>query len=107
MIDSKATIHPDAELGNNVSVGPWSVIGAGVAIGDGTNVGSHVVVNGPTRIGSGNRIFPFCSIGDDPQDKKYRPHPESRLEIGNDNVIREYCSINRGTVCRRGSHTAW
>ncbi len=103
MIDSKASIHPDAELGSNVSIGPWSVIDAGVVIGDDTSIGSHVVVHGPTRIGTDNRIFPFCSIGDDPQDKKYKGQPESRLEIGNGNVIREYCSINRGTIAGGGA----
>ncbi len=102
MIDPQAIIHPDAVLGSNVSVGPWSIIDAGVVIGNDTNIGPHVVVRGPTRIGANNRIFPFCSIGDDPQDKKYQGEAGSQLEIGNGNVIREYCSINRGTVASGG-----
>jgi UDP-N-acetylglucosamine acyltransferase len=73
------------------------VIGPGVVIDAGTELRSHVTVHGPTRIQGGNRIFQFCSIGDDPQDKKYEGGGESRLEIGTGNVVREYCSINRGT----------
>lgn len=98
MIDPTAIVHADARLGAEVGIGPYSVIGAQVVIGDGTRIGSHVVIKGPARIGKSNRIFPFCSVGDDPQDKKYRGEPESRLEIGDGNVIREYCSINRGTA---------
>lgn len=98
MIDPRAIVHPEARIGDKVTIGPYVVVGADVEIGDGTTIESHSVVKGPTRIGANNRIFQFCSIGDDPQDKKYRNDPESRLEIGDDNVIREYCSINRGTV---------
>ena len=98
MIDPTAIVHPDARIGAEVNIGPYSVVDAQVEIGDGTRVGPHVVIRGPARIGTDNRIHPFCSIGGDPQDKKYRGEPESRLEIGDRNVIREYCSINRGTV---------
>lgn len=97
MIDASAIIHPDASIGPGVSIGPWSVVGAGVEIGSGTWIGSHVVLKGPTQIGSDNKIFHFCSIGEDPQDKKFESSLNSTLVIGNANVIREYCSINRGT----------
>ena len=98
MIDATAIVHPDARIGAEVSVGPYAIVGAHVEIGDGTRVGPHVVLQGPARLGRNNQIHPFCSIGGDPQDKKYRGESESRLEIGDGNVIREYCSINRGTV---------
>lgn len=97
MIHPQASIHADAKIGDGVSIEAFAVIGAEVVIGDNCWIGPHVVINGPTRIGSGNRIFQFCSIGADPQDKKYQGEKESELVIGNNNVIREYCSINRGT----------
>ncbi len=98
MIDPSAQVHPEAKIGRNVHIGAYSIINAGVEIADGNWIGPHVVIRGPTRIGSGNRIFQFCSIGDDPQDKKYQGEADSRLEIGANNTIREYCSINRGTA---------
>lgn len=73
MIDPAARIHPEARLAESVTVGPWTTIGAGVEIGAGTVIGSHCVIKGPTRIGENNRIYQFCSIGEDPQDKKIRP----------------------------------
>ncbi len=97
MIHSTVLIDPDARIGENVSIEPYSVIGQGVTIDDDTWVGSHVVIKGPTKIGKSNRIFQFCSIGDDPQDKKFNNDSNSMLEIGDHNVIREYCTINRGT----------
>ncbi len=97
MIDSRAIIHPSAKLGNQVSVGPFSIIGADVEIGDNTWIGPHVVINGPTRIGRDNKIFQFCSIGEEPQHRKHAGEP-TRLEIGDRNVIREYCSFHRGTT---------
>lgn len=97
MIDARAIIDPQARLADGVSVGPFSIIGAGVEIGANTWIGPHVVINGPTRIGRDNKIYQFASLGDAPQDKKYAGEP-TRLEIGDDNVIREYCTINRGTV---------
>ena len=97
MIHPQASIHTDAKIGKGVSVAAFSVIGPEVIIGDGCWVGPHVVINGPTKIGVNNKIYQFCSIGDDPQDKKYQGEKESELEIGDNNVIREYCSINRGT----------
>lgn len=97
MIDATAIIHPDAHLHSDVSVGPYSVIGANVSIESGTTIDSHVIINGPTKIGTDNKIFNFCSLGGDPQDKKYQGENDSVLEIGAGNTIREYVSINRGT----------
>jgi len=97
LIHSTAIIHPGAEFGDGVSVDAYAVIGEHVQIGSDSRIGPHTVIRGPTRIGSNNRIFQFCSIGDDPQDRKFAGEQESRLEIGDNNVIREYCSINRGT----------
>ncbi|MHC8440953.1 MAG: acyl-ACP--UDP-N-acetylglucosamine O-acyltransferase [Candidatus Eutrophobiaceae bacterium] len=97
MIHSTAIIDPNAQLLDDVQVGPWSVIGAGVQIGAGCIIDHHVSIQGPTRIGSNNHIHPFASIGGDPQDKKYRSGTESELIIGDGNTIREYVTINRGT----------
>ncbi|NOX93059.1 MAG: acyl-ACP--UDP-N-acetylglucosamine O-acyltransferase [Gammaproteobacteria bacterium] len=97
MIHSQAIIDPDARLAKDVSVGPFSVIGAGVEIGEGTVIDSHVVINGPARIGRNNKIYSFAAIGGDPQDKKYAGEA-TELEIGDRNVIREYCTISRGTT---------
>ncbi|MCZ4305389.1 acyl-ACP--UDP-N-acetylglucosamine O-acyltransferase [Zoogloeaceae bacterium G21618-S1] len=96
MIHSTAIIHPDAKLADGVSVGAYSLIGPHVEIGADTRIGPHVVIEGHTRIGQGNEIFQFCSIGGSPQDKKYDDEP-TRLEIGDRNTIREYCSFNVGT----------
>ena len=96
-IHPTAVIAPDAVLAADVQIGTYSVIGAGVEIGAGTRLGPHVVVHGPTRIGAGNRIFQFASVGDAPQDTKYRDEP-TRLEIGDRNVVRECVTLNRGTT---------
>lgn len=96
MIHHTAIVHAGARLGANVSVGPYSIVGEHVEIGDNTRVGPHVVIEGHTRIGCDNEIFQFCSIGAAPQDKKYAGEP-TRLEIGDRNTIREYCSFNVGT----------
>jgi UDP-N-acetylglucosamine acyltransferase len=109
LIDPSAQVHPEARLARDVCVGPWTSIGPGVEIGSGTSIGSHCVIKGPTRIGANNRIYQFCSIGEDPQDKKFDPECGASLEIGDSNTIREYVSINRGTphgggVTRLGSH---
>ncbi|MGZ5050268.1 MAG: acyl-ACP--UDP-N-acetylglucosamine O-acyltransferase [Methylobacter sp.] len=96
MIHPTAIIDSKAELGDNVSVGPYSVIGPDVKIGSGTVIGSHVVIKGPTSIGQDNRIYQFASIGEDPQDKKYAAEI-TRLEIGDRNTIREFTSMHRGT----------
>jgi len=97
MIHATAIIDKSANLGRNVSVGAYSIIGPEVTIGDNTVVGSHAVIKGPTVIGENNQIFQFTSIGEDCQDKKYRGEP-TRLEIGDNNVIREHVTIHRGTV---------
>lgn len=101
MIHSSAIIDPSAKLGSNVSVGPYSIIDKGVEIDDGCEIGPHVVIRGNTRIGKETRIFQFSSIGEEPQDKKYAGE-ETRLEIGERNVIRESCTINRGTSQDKG-----
>jgi UDP-N-acetylglucosamine acyltransferase len=101
MIHSTAIIHPNAKLADEVSVGPYSIIGEHVEIGAGTQVGPHVVIDGHTTIGKNNRIFQFSSLGEVPQDKKYAGEP-TRLEIGDDNTIRECCTFNLGTAQDRG-----
>ena len=97
MIDERAMIHPSAKLAKGVTVGPGTIIGPDVEIGDGTWVGPHVVIQGPTVIGKHNKIFQFASVGDEPQDINYNGEP-TQLVIGDNNVIREYCMISRGTV---------
>ena len=97
VIHPTAIVDPGAELAEGVRVGPYSIIGPDVVIGRDTEIGPHVVINGPTRIGEENRIFQFASIGEQPQDLKYHGEP-TRLEIGDRNVIREYATMNRGTV---------
>jgi UDP-N-acetylglucosamine acyltransferase len=96
-IHETAIVHPDARIADGAEIGPFCVIGAGVEIGAGTIVGAHCVIEGPTRIGHHNRIHPHSVIGGEPQDKKYAGEP-TRLEIGNHNTIREFVTINRGTV---------
>jgi UDP-N-acetylglucosamine acyltransferase len=97
MIHSTAIVDPGARIGANVAIGPYSIIGPDVEIGDNTEVGPHVVIKGHTRIGRDNHIFQFCSLGEVPQDKKYAGEP-TRLEIGDRNTIREFCTFNLGTV---------
>jgi UDP-N-acetylglucosamine acyltransferase len=96
MIDARAVVSPQADIGAGVDIGPFSVIGAGVVIGAGTWIGPHVVISGPTRIGADNKIFQFASVGEVPQDKKFKGEFSS-LEIGDRNVIRECVTVNRGT----------
>jgi UDP-N-acetylglucosamine acyltransferase len=103
-IHPTAIVDPRARLGEGVRVGPYTVVDGDVEAGEGTTIGAHCVVTGHTRIGRDNRIFHFCSIGEANQDKKYRGEP-TRLEIGDRNTIREYCSINRGTAQDRGATT--
>ena len=97
VIHPSALVEAGAELDADVEIGPYSIIGAQVRIGAGTRIGPHVCVQGRTRIGRDNRIHAFCSIGAVPQDKKYAGEPTA-LEIGDRNTIREYCSVNLGTV---------
>ncbi|MEW6324538.1 MAG: acyl-ACP--UDP-N-acetylglucosamine O-acyltransferase [Nitrospirota bacterium] len=96
-----AVVHPAAKLGERVSVGPYAVIGEEASIGPGTRIDSHVVIEGRTAIGADCRIFPFCSIGQPPQDLKYAGEPTG-VVIGDRNVIREYVTINRGTAGGHG-----
>ena len=96
MIHKTALVDPKAKLHNNVKVGPYSVIGANVEIEENTEVQSHVSIVGNTKIGKNNKIYPFASIGNDPQDLKFKGE-ETKLEIGNQNKIREYVTINPGT----------
>jgi UDP-N-acetylglucosamine acyltransferase len=100
-IHPTAVVDANAKLGKGVKVGPYTVIDANVEIGEGTEIGAHNVITGNTRIGRDNRIYHFCSIGEANQDKKYRGEP-TRVEIGDRNTIREYVSINRGTVQDQG-----
>jgi UDP-N-acetylglucosamine acyltransferase len=104
VIDSRAIVSPRAELAADVEVGPFSVIGPQVVIGAGTIIGPHAVVHGPTRLGAGNHVFQFASIGEAPQDRKYRGEP-TRLEVGDRNVFREFCTVNRGTAQGAGVTT--
>ena len=97
MIHPTAIVDPGARIGANVSIGPYSIIGAHVEIGDNTEIGPHAVIKGHTKIGRDNRIFQFCSLGEVPQDKKYAGE-DTRLEIGDRNTIREFCTFNLGTV---------
>ena len=97
MIHPSAIVHPGAKLGANVSIGAYSLVGEHVEIGSGTRIGPHVVIEGRTRIGRDNQIFQFASLGAAPQDKKYAGEP-TRLEIGDGNTIREFCTFNCGTV---------
>jgi UDP-N-acetylglucosamine acyltransferase len=96
MIDTSAVIDRKAQLGNGVSVGPFSVIGSDVILEDNVSVASHVVINGPTRIGKNTKIYSFAAVGCDSQDKKYKGEP-AHLEVGMDNIIREYVTLSRGT----------
>lgn len=97
MIHPSAIVDPSAKIAEDVEVGPWTYIGADVSIGPGCVIGPHVVINGPTKIGANNHIYQFASVGEACQDKKYKGEP-TLLEIGDNNVIRESCTIHRGTV---------
>ena len=108
MIHPTAIVYPGAEIAEGVDIGPYAVIGPHVKIGPGSRIGPHAVISGHTRIGADNRIFQFVSLGEIPQDKKYGGEP-TRLEIGDGNTIREFCTFNTGTaqdagVTRVGNH---
>jgi UDP-N-acetylglucosamine acyltransferase len=96
-----AIVAPSAELGRGVRIGPWCTVGPDVTISDGARLVSHVVVDGHTSIGADAILFPFCTVGLEPQDLKYRGEP-TRCEIGARTQIREHCTIHRGTVTGRG-----
>lgn len=101
MIHPTAIIDPSARLGKNIQIGAYSIISADVEIGDDTWIGPHVVIQGPTKIGRENQIFQFASIGEIPQDKKFKGE-KTFLEIGDRNVFRECCTVNRGTAQDKG-----
>ena len=96
MIHKTAIIESNSKISKNVKIGPYSVIGANVEIGEGTEIQSHVSIIGNTKIGKNNKIYPFASIGNDPQDLKFKGE-ETKLEIGDNNKIREYVTVNPGT----------
>ena len=96
MIHKTAIVDPKAKISANVNIGPYSIIGPNVEIGEHTVINSHVSIAGHTKIGKKNKIYPFASIGNNPQDLKYNGE-KSYLEIGDNNTIREYVSINPGT----------
>ncbi|MGB1311540.1 MAG: acyl-ACP--UDP-N-acetylglucosamine O-acyltransferase [Leucothrix sp.] len=96
MIHPSAVIDSKADIADGVSIGPFSVIGPDVTIGRGCKIGPNVVIEGPTRMGEDNEIYQFASVGAAPQDKKYAGEP-TELIIGDRNVIRESCTLNRGT----------
>ncbi|MCH7853639.1 MAG: acyl-ACP--UDP-N-acetylglucosamine O-acyltransferase [Proteobacteria bacterium] len=101
MIHASAIVSASAAIADDVEIGAYAIVGDDVEIATGTRIDSHVVIAGPTRIGRDNHIYPFASIGGDPQDKKYA-YERTRLEIGDRNTIREYCSISRGTIQDEG-----
>ena len=96
LISPHAIISSSASIADGVSVGPFSIVGDDVEVGEGTWIGPHVVINGPTKIGKRNKIFQFTSLGEEPQDIGYKGEP-TQLEIGDDNIIRENCTMSRGT----------
>jgi len=107
-IDPRAIVSPRACLGRNVRIGAFAVVGDEVELGDDCVVHAQAVLQGPSRFGGGNVFWPFCSVGTDPQDLKYRGEP-TRLEVGDANTFREFVTVNRGTaggsgVTRIGSH---
>lgn len=97
MIDHRAVIDPSAHIASDVQIGPYAVIGPGVEIGSGTHIGSHTVIHCNTKIGCHNHIDAFVSLGGDPQHSQYKGEM-TYLEIGGHNVIREFCTLNRGTA---------
>ena len=109
MIHPTAFVDPAAKVPASCSVGPYCIVGADVELGESCELISHVVISGPAKIGAKNRFFPFCTIGGEPQDISYKGET-TRLEIGDNNVVRECVTLNRGTtkgggVTRIGSHT--
>jgi UDP-N-acetylglucosamine acyltransferase len=99
MIDPRAVVDPKARIAEDVEIGPFAIINEAVEIGAGCRIGAHAVITGHTTLGRDNQVFQFASLGDAPQDKKYRGEP-TRLEIGSGNTFREYCTVNRGTTSR-------
>ena len=109
MIHPTAVIDPSARVAATCSIGPYCIVGAEVELGEECELISHVVIHGPSKIGAHNRFFPFCAVGGEPQDLTFKGEIV-RLEMGDHNVVREYVTINRGTVkgggtTKIGSHT--
>jgi len=109
MIHPTAVIDPSARVAATCSIGPYCIVGAEVELGEECELISHVVIHGPSKIGARNRFFPFCAIGGEPQDLTFKGEIV-RLEMGDHNVVREYVTINRGTLkgggtTKIGSHT--
>src|ERR1700730_6004585 len=96
MIDDRAIIDKSAKIADGVEIGPYVVIGANVEIGEGTSIGPHAVIMGSTKIGRNNKIHALAAIGGDPQHTQYAGET-TYLEIGDDNIIREFCTFHRGT----------
>lgn len=96
-IHPQAVIDPSAKIGNNVTIGPWTIIGANTVIGDGTTIASHVNIGCNTKIGSNNKIYSFAAVGGDPQDANFNDE-DTFLELGDNNYIREYVTLNRGSA---------
>lgn len=97
MIDNRAIIDPDASIASDVHIAPYVIIGPDVEIGSGTRIGPHTVINRHTKIGKNNHIDAFVSLGGDPQHANYKGEI-TQLEIGDGNIIREFCTLNRGTA---------
>jgi len=100
-VDSHAVVSPRAELADDVTVGAFAIVGADVVLGPGCRIAPHAVVLGPTTMGRDNQVWQFASVGDAPQDRKYRGEP-TRLEIGDGNLFRECSTVNRGTALGHG-----
>ncbi len=100
-IHPTAIIEPGAQLGEGVSIGPYSIVGANVVLGDNTKVESHVVLNGHTELGRNNHIYPYAAIGGAPQSIAYKGEP-TRVVIGDNNIFRENVTVNRGTQADEG-----
>lgn len=97
-VHKTAVVHPDAKLGRDVTIGPYTVIGAKVAVGDGCRIGAHCIVDGQTTIGKNCQIFTGAVIGSAPQDKKYSGSDDVELIVGDNNIVREYVTMNPGTI---------
>jgi UDP-N-acetylglucosamine acyltransferase len=102
VIDSRALVDSGAQIANDVTIGPFTIIESGVSIGHGTWIGPHVVIRRNTIIGAENKIYQFSSVGEDPQYAGYQDE-ETYLEIGDRNVVREYCTLNRGSPAGSGT----
>jgi len=102
VIDGRALVDSGAQIGNDVTIGPFTIVESGVVIGPGTWIGPNVVIRQNTTIGAGNKIYQFSSVGEDPQYASYQ-NEETYLEIGDRNVVREYCTLNRGSPAGSGT----